>query len=339
MRIAVICRGSVATGLGHLYRAFSFAKAAESMHDVAVFAEADPTFASIFSALSRPALLAEKEGSWIAPLRSFAPEAIVFDLTSMSHAHFAACRQTADTLISISPVFDQARHVDLFFTRGQHPAGLTGPLVFAGLPYAIINAHCVPISNARFDEAAEATPLSVMVSFGGADADNHTRLTLEVLREVSRPLLIWAMLGDAYRFSHDELVDTMRTIPHHEIILARTNRSMWAVAGNCALAVLSSGQSTLEAIYAGIPIISVIRQNDPSQQVNNEYDSLCLNGGSFCDGSFRRISRLVEALYDDRPRLHAMRHARHSLLDGRGADRVLAEIVRFAAARRRVCAS
>ncbi len=178
------------------------------------------------------------------------------------------------------------------------------------------------------------TVLPIMISFGGSDADNHSRLVLEVLREVDRPLLLWIMLGDGYLHSHDELVDAIRMSRRHEIILARTNRSMWSVASNCALAVLSSGLSTIEAIYAGLPVISMHRLNDPSRQIETAYDRLCVSGGSFADGSFRKLKALIEALYDDRGRLAAMRSEQSGLIDGRGTERVLQAIEDHLAARR-----
>jgi spore coat polysaccharide biosynthesis predicted glycosyltransferase SpsG len=163
-----------------------------------------------------------------------------------------------------------------------------------------------------------------MISFGGADADNHSRLALEVLREVDRPLLLWIMLGDGYVHSHDELVDAIRETKRHEIILARTNRSMWTVAGNCALAVLSSGLSTIEAIYAGLPVVSMHRLNDPSRLIRTSYDSNCIDGGHFTDGSYRRLRGVIEELYDNRDRLLEIRQGQHGLIDGKGAERVLA---------------
>ena len=36
-------------------------------------------------------------------------------------------------------------------------------------------------------------------------------------------------------------------------ILAKTNRSMWRVLGNCSLAILAGGVTSYEAAFAGCP--------------------------------------------------------------------------------------
>lgn len=338
MRIAVLCRGSVREGLGHLYRSFSFAQTTEDVAEVRVFAIADSLFASVFHGLRTPPVLASQEDEVINRMIAFSPDVVVTDLVELSDGSFERVRRSCRLLASISPVFRHAARTDLFFTRGHPPAGLSGPRVYSGLPYAILNARCRPIAPDRFSEVASDSVLSVMVSFGGADADNHSRAVLEMLRDIERPLLIWVMLGNGYPHSQDELANTVRGIPRHEIIVARTNRSMWSVASNCALAILSSGLSTLEAIYAGLPVISMHRLNDPAREVVTEYDHLCLDGGRFDDSSHTRLKGIVEDLYDNRHRLQRMRSVQHGLLDGKGAERVRNRILDHARASTMECA-
>jgi len=323
-RIVVACRGSVTEGLGHLYRAQSFAALAQMRHDVLVVARTEPDFASIFDGLSCSVVLAANDDEMAFQTAAFRPDLLVIDMVDVSDLAFDAMREVAPLAASISPVFRMAGQLDLFFTRGAAPEGLTGPRIFAGLDYTILNRRCVPIDDNRFLAAVGQQALPIMISFGGADSDNHSRLALEVLRDVDRPLLLWIMLGDGYLHSHDELVDAIRQTKRHEIILARTNRSMWTVAGNCALAVLSSGLSTIEAIYAGLPVVAMHRLNDPSRLIRTSYDGNCIDGGQFADGSFRRLRTIVEELYDDRNRLLEIRKEQHGLIDGKGAERVLA---------------
>lgn len=330
MRIAVLCRGSVGEGLGHLYRSFSFAQAAEGTAIVRVFAIADSLFASVFHGLSHPPAFEAREEDAINRLVAFAPDVVVTDLVELEDRSFERVRRCCRLLASISPVFRHASQTDLFFTRGHPPTGLSGPRVYSGLRYAILNARCRPIDPDRFGEAVAAPVLSVMMSFGGADADNHSRAVLEVLRDIERPLLLWVMLGNGYLHSQDELAGAVRDIHRHEIIIARTNRSMWSVASNCALAILSSGLSTLEAIYAGLPVISMHRLNDPSREVVTDYDHLCLDGGRFDNDSHLGLKKIVEDLFDDRQQLLRMRTRQQGLFDGRGAERVLDVILEHA---------
>lgn len=324
MKLVIACRGSLEEGLGHLYRAASFAGAASARHDTLIVARADPVLAHIFDGAGGRLVTVRDDDALADAVVASGANTAVFDMVRIADPAFRRVRDVVPVIASISPVFSHAAETDLFFTRAARADHIKGPEIFTGLDYAIINAHCRPISDAQFETAIAHTALPIMVSFGGADADNHSRLVVETLRAVQRPLLLWLMLGDAYRHSHDDLVETLKSEQRHEIIMARTNRSMWSVAANCAVGILSSGMSTIEAIYAGLPVISVIRANDPSNQVGTDYGRMCLDGGAFADGSYRRIADLVENLAENRDRLARMRERQRGLIDGKASERVLA---------------
>lgn len=323
MKLVIACRGSLEEGLGHLYRAATFARAASAQHDVTVVARTSADFAHIFEAAGGRLVLAENDADVAGQVVAAGGDVAVLDMVRLDAPAFDRIRERYDTVASISPVFQHADRTDLFFTRSNNTAHLNGPVVYSGLDYAIINAHCRPIVDAQFDSALQQAALPVMVSFGGADADNHSRLIVETLSEVRQPLLLWLMLGDGYLHSHDELVDALRHEKHHEIIMARTNRSMWSVAANCAVGILSSGMSTIEAIYAGLPVVSILRANDPAHQLQTDYGRMCLDGGGFPDGSFRQVAGLIEDLAENRDRLRRMRARQRGLIDGKAPQRIL----------------
>lgn len=330
MRLVIGCRGSTREGLGHLYRAYSFAKIARRNHDVKLVVLAEAAFAPIFEDVEASVSFATSDAALAEAMTAAPFDAAVLDMIDLDEAAFRRIRRVSPVLASISPVFRLAEELDLLFTRGT-AAGFDRPKVYAGLPYAIVNAFCEPISDPMFEHAVTARALPLMVSFGGGDADNHTGLVLEALREVEEPLLIWLMLGDGYTHSHDELVATVRATQRHEVILARTNRSMWRVAGNCAVAILTGGMSTLEATYAGLPVISVRRGFVDSIEVGAEYDRIAIDGGSIADGSYRRITGIVSELARNRRHLWEMRAAQNGLIDGLGASRILNAIERHVA--------
>ncbi|MEP3439260.1 MAG: hypothetical protein ABJN75_21125 [Hoeflea sp.] len=326
MRMAILCRGSQSHGLGHLYRAASFAHVANRSHEIAIVAVADEEFLPVFGELETRTTMVSSDSEAAAIVSAGRFDVCVCDCIALSTAAFTAIRTNTPTVASISPVFEHADRTDLFFTRSSDVNGIQGPKIFAGLAYAIINSQCRPIADSQHETALAHPSLSVMLSFGGADSDNHSGLMVELLRDVKMPLLLWIMLGDGYSHSHDTLVSRLSTIRRHEIILARTNRSMWSVAANCAVGILSSGMSTIEAIYAGLPVISVRRSGDPSAGIATEYDALCINGGQFFDGSYMGIKDTIEELSSCRDTLRALRQRQKGLIDNKGAQRVLEAI-------------
>lgn len=314
-------------GLGHLYRAYSFARVASATHEVDVAVLADRAFAPIFSDLGASVSFVASESEFAVAMTAKDYDAAILDMVELGDAAFRDIRRASRVVASISPVFRHAEKLDLLFSRGSLPS-LEGPAVYAGLPYAIVNAFCEPIPDELFHHAVAAKALPVMVSFGGGDADNHTRLVLEALRDVEEQLLIWLMLGDGYMHSQDELVATGQAGQRHEIVLARTNRSMWRIAANCAVAILTGGMSSLEATYAGLPVISVRRGFANSIQVGADYDRATIDGGAIADGSYVRIKTIVSDICRNRDRLLRMRESQRGLVDGFGAQRIIELIER-----------
>ncbi len=126
LSIVVVCRGSVDEGLGHLYRAHTFAMLAQVRHDVRVVARTDNEFVSIFEGLHQPVVLAESDDDVARKATSQPADIVVIDMVDLATEAMRVLRDHARTLASISPVFRHADGTDLFFTRGHAPAGLSG---------------------------------------------------------------------------------------------------------------------------------------------------------------------------------------------------------------------
>ena len=103
--------------------------------------------------------------------------------------------------VSLSPVFDHLREVDMIFHRTAHRGEdwdfdeNRGPDVCCSLDYAVVRDNCVQISEDQFRQNLDQDRLAVAVTMGGADAGNKTLQMLRSLADVPRPLLIWALLG------------------------------------------------------------------------------------------------------------------------------------------------
>ncbi len=329
MKMQIYCRGAVKDGLGHLFRSASFVAEVGRSHHVEVIVAADHRFRSIFVDLPCRICFVEGEENFVDCAQRFRPDVAIFDLLALRDTTFNGIAAVSQITVSICPIFSHADRLDLFFTRGRVAEDLNRVRVYAGLDYTIMNRFCVPIAQAVFAAAAAEHQLPVMVSFGGTDGENHTRKMLHVLKDIRAPLTVWALLGDGYDHSHDHLVATFSSAVRHEIILARASRSMWRIAANCAVAILSSGLSTAEAVYAGLPVIAIRRSGDPCNHVQAQYEEFCLDGGGFEDESYVRVSSTIEALAADRSRLHTQRERQRGLVDGRGAERTVRAIEDF----------
>jgi spore coat polysaccharide biosynthesis predicted glycosyltransferase SpsG len=191
-----------------------------------------------------------------------------------------------------------------------------------------VRSECRRIDTGTFARQLDEQVLSLAISMGGSDAPNRTLDVLRALRGLSAPATLWVLLGEGYAHSYNLLVDAVGMDSRHEIILAKTNRSMWRILENCSLAILAGGVTTYEAAYAGLPSLNVLDREDDKALVRE-----LIERGAAIDAQLAHpagLSALVEtvaALEADRERLLYAHRAARGLIDGHGAERVSRALV------------
>jgi spore coat polysaccharide biosynthesis predicted glycosyltransferase SpsG len=138
------------------------------------------------------------------------------------------------------------------------------------------------------------------------------------------------LLGEGYQHSYQDLVDVSRKFDNHEVILAKTNRSMWRVMGNCALAILAGGLTTAEAVFAGLPTINIFEVEDHKNIMLDLINrGACIDGGLFSKSSIEKNVKLVEEMYVNRQILLKMRSLCNGIYDDKGGERILSSLHRL----------
>ena len=170
-------------------------------------------------------------------------------------------------------------------------------------------------------------PLSVAICMGGSDAFNATLNILEQVRGISIPLIFWVLVGEGYTHSYNELIDCVKQDKIHEIIVAKTIRSMWRILSSCAIGIFAGGITTYEAAYAGLPSINTIVSENQHFLLKELEDM----GACFCIGSdFNmfggHIHRILLELDSNRDELINMHRRSKLLIDGLGAYRIANEL-------------
>ena len=335
-RITLLCRGSTSVGLGHVMRTRTVADALEPHAVVRVVLIGDDSAATLLQDRVWPSLRVDSDAAAAAAVRATRPHAVCMDLTTLTPAAFeTATGGGRIPVASLSPVFDRLGDVPVLFHRARrHPLG-PRPAWRMGPEWAVVRPEVAAIPESSFlGSIAPDRPLPVAVCMGGGDAANLTRRVLEVLRTIDRPLLVWTLLGEGYRHSFDELERVARSDRRHEVILARTTRSMWHVLRGCAVAVLAGGTVTYEAAAAGLPSVNLLA--DPAQSFL--IDDLVAAGAAFhgggIDGDLSSIRSIIDLMDADRGRLLESHRAARGLVDGRAAERIAAELVSLAASGR-----
>jgi spore coat polysaccharide biosynthesis predicted glycosyltransferase SpsG len=314
-------------------RARTLAQSLRFAADTKMAVIGDEVARSVFREAERASTYFVDEADVPSLCEQFRPDALVFDTTRFAEeplARAAAGRAT----VSLSPVFDRLSSMDVVFHRTsvRGPDWPQGPRpeVRAGLQYAIVSGHCRTIAEEVYLRHLEQDMLSVAISMGGTDAANKTLRVLDAVNRVPERMLLWVLLGEGYAHSYEELVAHNRG-SGHEIIMAKTNESMWRILGSCSLAVLAGGTTTYEAAFAGLPSVNLLER--PSnyfliQELVEKRAAIC--AGSQFEEGLPALEPLLRRLLSNRRELLAMHHKSKGLIDGLGAQRIAEEIVQLA---------
>jgi len=330
VRVLFVCSGSAADGLGHVVRTRTVANAMDRVADVEVVGIGGDSVSSLLEGARYPVqVVASIEDAAGFAARSL-PDVVVFDMLRATPAQFDSIAAHSMT-VSLSPIFDRLADVDVLFhrTTSVDPAWTAlgdQPLLRAGLEYAPIDEDCHRISTSAYQATLARRRLSVAVSMGGTDAANNALRVVDVLRDCNSQLLLWVLLGEGYEHSYEDLVDRARG-SRHEIILAKTNESMWHILSTCAVCVLAGGTTTYEAAYAGLPSINLVEMPERRFVLQELVDggvSIAVGGAG---DPYAELTGLVEHFDGHREELLKMhRNAKH-LLGSKGATRIASEIL------------
>jgi len=304
MHILFVCKASTHIGFGHLIRSKTLASKLSRRGDVRV------TLAAFGDEAARR-LLRGAPFEWHC---YFEEDDLVlnrrydlcfFDMTQLKRETFYRVAEKTRLCAGLSPVFNLMSELDLLFHRTRYfePAPERGApkKLYAGLEYAIIQENCTRISTATYESNLELERFPVALSMGGGDAANLTLRFLRVLKECPIPATFWVMLGEGYRHSYDELVEEVSVDGKHEIILAKTNRSMWQILKNGVLSILPSGITSFEAAYAGLPSINFLYDARQAFLLRELVEhNVCFLGGVINGDTLDKVNEQIERLYADR---------------------------------------
>lgn len=327
MRILVICKASTSIGFGHLIRSKTLSRGFINIG-------ADIDLDLVIIGNSHLEKFTEDDSINYSIIRSehdlYIDEFVdvcFLDMTEIDSSVLQQIKMKTGVIASLSPVFNKMSEVDIFINRTKYlsPENNYGNAnIHAGLEYALVQENCIKITAGTYEESLTANHFSIAISMGGGDATNKTLLVLEALKKCRVPATFWVMLGEGYQHSFDALINEISKDSLHEIILAKTNRSMWQILKNCVLAILPGGITTYEAAYAGLPTINFFEDEQQQFLIKELVErEVCLNVGVFGKNTLHRLSETVEGLYTNRQKLMQMHINSKNLIDNHGAARIL----------------
>lgn len=333
MRISFLCGGSTQDGLGHIIRSRSVARLASESMEVLMVAIGDNCLDNLLVDRGIKYRIVKDSSEAQELIGVFDPQVVVLDVLHLETGILRAFKESF-MLVGLSPIFNHQEELDIIFARADLPErsnwARPGPELRVGLDYTVVGEHCHPISTAKFRENLEHEVLSVAVSMGGTDAGNKTLQILQAIKGVSAPLIVWVLIGEGYMHSFEDLMRCLSEDRRHEIILAKTNDSMWRNLSACSLAILAGGITTYEAVHVGLPSINTLETSSHDFLIRDLVDrGVCMSAGYPLAKSLPAIVEVLNHTTGDRSELMAMHRKCKSLIDGRGAHRIVGEIRRY----------
>lgn len=334
MSITIICKGGVNTGLGHLHRTISFIEDAKQFSDFKLVAIIDYGLEVLFKDIEDVYYVYnETDLEKALNNANYNSGNCIIDCVELNSDNQKLLRSKFKKIISLSPVFNNYEIIDILFTRFteyNYPANIS---VFSGLEYSIFNTHCRQISNSEYERTLNEKPLTIAISMGGVDAPNKTLKILEALAKLEIDLIIWVLLGEGYSHSYQDLVDTIKRDSNHEIVLVKSNRSMWKILSNCSLAIFAGGLTTFEAIFAGLPTINIFEKEIHQSIISKEIieKNVSINLGLLNNETLERLKQKLQLFYNNRNELLQMRLNTFGLLDKKGSERTIKKITQLIA--------
>ena len=323
--VAFIVRVSASDGLGHLVRSLSVIKELASSSAVKLVTLGDSSGKHLIQESKIPWMNFDSDRQAAEEVLSSNPSVIIFDTLKFENTAFERLAQHSVT-VSLSPVFSMMSRVDHLFYRTsiENPAWATSsifPKVHKGFRYTVLPSGLKRLSTRHYREQIQEERLAVAISMGGADAPNRTLGLLRCLGQRPEKLVIFVALGDAYTHSYEELI-ACASENRQEIILIKSNESMWRVLKGAALLLCAGGLTTYEAAYIGLPTINIPHSAEWMHLFEELFESgACLNlpptGQSLEDAAY-----LVAALAQDRQRLLQMHRSTKRLIPSGGSRRI-----------------
>lgn len=328
MKVVVYCTGGTKLGFGHLLRSKTFVKSAPEYIQILLLPVVDDEDKHIFNDTKAITTVCNSEESALKAARDFGPDVFVFDTVFCSDHFLSEVKSFSPITVSISPVFNQMVHMDYLFTRNEHTPSVGNVNVFKGFQYALFNENCRFIPDEVYYHNLSREFLTVGIAMGGGDAPNKTLQVLLSICQMDVPCTFWVLLGEGYKHSYQDLVNSIRKDSNHEIILAKTNRSMWNVLSNCSVAVLAGGLTTLEAVYAGLPTLNIFERDDHLVATGKALfeNGIAENLGIFSESSLSQLPQRLTYLNSNKSHLLQMRERSKGKVDKLGPVRIFEKL-------------
>ncbi|MDA8326253.1 MAG: UDP-2,4-diacetamido-2,4,6-trideoxy-beta-L-altropyranose hydrolase [Nitrospiraceae bacterium] len=190
----------------------------------------------------------------------------------------------------------------------------------AGTRYALLRREFLKYSGFRRETPDIAA--KILVTMGGADAENFTLKILRALGLIDEPLQVKIIIGASN--PHCESIVKEAGKAGHAAEILKSVENMAPLMAWADLAVSAGGSTIWELAFMGLPaLIGIVAENQEKSVNLLREDGIYPSCGWIKDKTAKELAGMIEALIKDKDlRLEMSKRARR-MVDGKGADRVI----------------
>ena len=216
---------------------------------------------------------------------------------------------------------------NLFAERRHYSLSRTAGLPLAGSQFACLDPSYVPYIAGR--RVTRDRAHTVLVTMGGADPGGATVLAVEALTKVKSFEVATVAVG-ASNSRTREIEDACAADPRLTVV-RNTDRMADLMSGS-DLAIAAAGTTTWELAALGVPaLLAVTAANQAPIASAMEEVGAAASLGELQSLTAEHIADRARGLLGDRAVREQMSNTARSLVDGRGGERIITEMLRIQA--------
>lgn len=334
LSVIIRCDGDAQIGFGHAYRCLALAEELREIHAVgSVFAmisgeiSAELVRSQGYPVEMMPSNVSEEK--WLLEMVHLRrPDVIIFDIrTGLSQEALTSLKNEASRIVVIDDDSDRRLAADIVFYPPVPQAlrlsweKFSGK-VYVGWEWVLLRRQFATIPIRESNEIPK-----ILVTMGGSDPAGFTLQALSALSQIPIPFETVVVIGPG--FMHRERLTNFLEKNNLAVTVQENVSDMAGLMAQADLAVASFGVTAYELAASGVPAIFLCLTEDHAKSASAFVEAGVAVSLDYHDGKDRSdILTEIEKLGTDRKQLDSMRKRTRLLVDGKGAERVAALIVK-----------
>lgn len=340
-RIAIRVEGSSKIGTGHLARCLTLAEEFSKREIESIFClkDVDDLLADEISRkgfqVSRIPVSAnfkEDAESFTLMFEKYDCDGAVFDGYDFNQNYLKSVRAGIPFILSIDDLAETFFCSDIILNQNINATTKiyegkvsTEARLLLGPAYALLREE---FSKVRAVPRDFSHVENILVTFGGADPHNITLKTIKALEKIQGDFRITVVLGVSN--PHEQKIKNYTALSQNQIRVLRNVDNMGKLMVDADIAISSGGSTTWELCCLGVPALQIILAENQMNVITELDDrGVTTNLGWHEDVTGQMIHQKVADLIAEGDRRQAMSRKGKSLVDGRGAQRVVSEVLTY----------